>query len=288
MMSEQTEGKKVPLRDNGFVLRIMDNLQELEEQTRPGEGDEAPGKDIAAFKALQAAATLVSRVAGWALAHQRGLAEEGLRFVPRVPRQTKNSIAYLESKAAVDTHEHERIGSLGNELSALQARRFVANVLHPMDFGLSLPKEMVEALDALDYGETLPIVDAPMTARNIFNRVEKLEARRRPDELLLIWRLPGAPVSEAVADARFATGDRVICAEWFGDGSPPAPRWFRKRLSSEMARPEYEYITRSLNRLVEAKPAHQQGFVPVSAPLGHYLTALSDNDLLHLALGVET
>lgn len=69
-----------------------------------------------------------------------------------------------------------------------------------------------------------------MTVRNIFSRVEKLEARRRrPDDLLLIWRLPGAPVSEAVADARFASGDRVICAEWFGDSSAPAPRWFGKR-----------------------------------------------------------
>jgi hypothetical protein len=50
----------------------------------------------------------------------------------------------------------------------------------------------------------------------------------------------------------FAAGDRVICAEWFGDSSAPAPRWYRKRLSSELARPEYDYIIQSLNRLVEA------------------------------------
>ena len=126
-----------------------------------------------------------------------------------------------------------------------------------------------------------------MTVRNIFSRVEKLEARRRrPDELLLIWRLPGAPVSEAVADARFATGDRVICAEWFGNSSPPAPRWFRKRLSSELKRPEYEFIIQSLNRLIEEKPAREQGFAPALS--GHHLTALTDNDLLHMALGVAT
>ena len=126
-----------------------------------------------------------------------------------------------------------------------------------------------------------------MTIRNIFSRVEKLEARRRrPDELLLIWRLPGPPVSEAVADARFATGDRVICVEWFGNSSPPAPRWVRKRLSSELKRPEYEFIIQSLNRLIEEKPAREQGFAPAFS--GHHLTALTDNDLLLMALGVAT
>jgi hypothetical protein len=128
-----------------------------------------------------------------------------------------------------------------------------------------------------------------MTLRNIFSRVEKLEARRRrPDELLLIWRIPGAPVSEAVADARFATGDRVICAEWFGDSSAPAPRWFRKRLSSELARSEYEYIIQSLNRLVETGPAREPGLAPIPSVPEHCLVDLTDNDLLHAVLGVET
>ena len=83
----------------------------------------------------------------------------------------------------------------------------------------------------------------------------------------------------------FAAGARVICAEWFGNSSPPAPRWYRKRLSSELARPEYEYIIQSLNRLVEAGPTREQGFA--TALSGHHLMALTDNDLLHMALGVE-
>ena len=128
-----------------------------------------------------------------------------------------------------------------------------------------------------------------MTIRNISNRVEKLEARRRrPDELLLIWRCPGAPVSEAVADARFAAGDRVICAEWFGENPMPAPRWVGKRLSSELARAEYEYVLRSLNRRVEAEPARELGFAPVPVIPDNRMVALSDNDLLHIVLGVET
>jgi hypothetical protein len=127
-----------------------------------------------------------------------------------------------------------------------------------------------------------------MTLRNISNRVKKLEARRRrPDELLLIWRRPGAPVSEAVAEARFATGDRVICAEWFGANPMPAPRWFGKRLSSELGRADYEYVMRSLNRLVEAKPARELGFAPVPVVPDNRMAGLTDNELLHMVLGIE-
>ena len=128
-----------------------------------------------------------------------------------------------------------------------------------------------------------------MTIRNISNRVEKLEARRRrPDELLLIWRRPGAPVSEAVADARFAAGDRVICAEWFGENPTPAPHWFGKRLSSELGRAEYEFVMRSINRLVKAEPARELGFAPVPVIPNNHMAGLTDNDLLHMVLGVET
>jgi hypothetical protein len=127
-----------------------------------------------------------------------------------------------------------------------------------------------------------------MIAKNVEARIVKLEARpRRPDELLLIWRRPGTAVSEAVADARFAVGDRVICVEWFGEKPMPSPRWFGKRLWTELGRPEQEYILRSLNRLVEAEPAREGGFAPVPLVPDHRLAALTDHDLLHIALGVE-
>jgi hypothetical protein len=159
IVAERDAGKRVPLSENGIVLRMLDSIQELEEQSRPGEDDNAPGKDMAAFNALTAAAVLVKQIAGWALDHQRGLAEKGLKFVPNAPTQGKRSPAYLESKAAVDTHEHERLGSLRNELSIAQQRRFVINILGAMDFGLGLPNDFVEALEALEFGETLPLVE---------------------------------------------------------------------------------------------------------------------------------
>ena len=51
-----------------------------------------------------------------------------------------------------------------------------------------------------------------MTSRNIRSRVGWLEKSRKPnDEILVVWRLPGADVSEAVADVDHVAGDRVIC-----------------------------------------------------------------------------
>ena len=126
-----------------------------------------------------------------------------------------------------------------------------------------------------------------------FTRIEKLESRRRGDnEMLMLWRKPGqeseATALMAKAAGFFSPGDLVICAEWFGDSSAPAPRWYRKRLSSELARPEYDYIIQSLNRLVETGPVREPGLAPIPSVPEHCLVDLTDNDLLHMALGVET
>jgi hypothetical protein len=127
-----------------------------------------------------------------------------------------------------------------------------------------------------------------MIARNIETRIVKLEARRRrPDELLLVWRRPGVTVTEALAGARFAAGDRVICAEWLGKAPIPGPRWFGKRLSSEIGAVEYGYILRALDRLVDAKPPSREPSLPATGP-STFLGGASDSDLLHMALGVET
>jgi hypothetical protein len=127
-----------------------------------------------------------------------------------------------------------------------------------------------------------------MTLRNADARLIKLEVRRRrPDELLLIWRQPGAALTAALADARVSAGDRVICAEWLGKGPAPAPRWFGKRLSSEIGDVEYGYVLRALDRLIEADIPSPAPSLPAADPSG-FLAGMSDNDLLHMALGVET
>jgi len=129
--------------------------------------------------------------------------------------------------------------------------------------------------------------EAPMTARTIVARIVKLEtARRRPDEILVVWRTPDSDVAAAIASTEYAAGDKVICAEWFGKGSHPAPKWYR-RMRFEMDPTEYEYINRSVERLEEAEQ-RDRAFASVPSVPDHRLVELSDNDLLHMCLGVET
>lgn len=160
------EGRvKGPLRDSRFVTTLLDQLDLLEKNTRPSSGSEARGKDLAAFEALEKAAWLVHHIAGWAVDHQRGLAQKGLQFVPLVPSQTKSSPEYLERLTAVDDHDHERRGSVRSELSPIEARQLVLNVLRPMSGHLRLPSEFIEALEALQFGETLPILQKKATTK---------------------------------------------------------------------------------------------------------------------------
>ncbi|MVT52524.1 hypothetical protein GPL17_18755 [Bradyrhizobium yuanmingense] len=127
-----------------------------------------------------------------------------------------------------------------------------------------------------------------MMGKSVAARIVKLEARRpRSNEILLVWRRPDADVKSAARAVKFATGDRVICLEWFGEGPLPEPKWYRERLSSELGAAENEYLTRSLERVQQNRP-RDPGFAehpPVSANRARELT---DNDLLHMAFGVAT
>jgi hypothetical protein len=161
-----TGGDKGALKDSPFVLRMLQKLDALERHTRPSSGVSAHGKDFAAFEALSMASWLVQYVAGWAIDHQRGLAERGLRFVPRGNNQTQTSPHYLERRAEVDQHEHEINGDSLNPLEPAQARLFVFNMLRAMHH-LKLPSEIVEALEALDYGQTLPILEKTRTSKRM-------------------------------------------------------------------------------------------------------------------------
>ena len=128
-----------------------------------------------------------------------------------------------------------------------------------------------------------------MNARNVAARIVKLEARRhRPNEIVLIWRRPDADVKAAASEAKFAPGDRVICVEWFGDDPLPAPRWYLNKLSSEMERSEYEYITRSLNRVVKGGNPRDTAFAELPPVSAQRMRELPDNDLLHMIFGVAT
>ena len=127
-----------------------------------------------------------------------------------------------------------------------------------------------------------------MMGRNVAARIVKLEARRqRPNEILLTWRRPDADVKAATGGAKFASGDRVICAEWFGDDPLPAPRWYRERLSSELGAIENKYLSRSLDRVVGACQ-RDPGYAKIPMVSAHRMRELTDNDLLHMVFGVAT
>ena len=110
--------------------------------------------------------------------------------------------------------------------------------------------------------------------------------RKRPDEILVIWRRPSQEVAAVIAGTAFVRGDRVICSEWFGEGEPPLPRWRQARHMRDFDPTEQDSIYRSLDRLVEARLDCGNAANP-SRP-APYLAHMSDIDLLHAALEVET
>lgn len=128
-----------------------------------------------------------------------------------------------------------------------------------------------------------------MNSLNVAARIIKLEARRqRTNEILLVWRRPDTDVKAAASAVKFAPGDRVICAEWFGDDPLPEPRWYNNRLSSELGAVENEYLSRSLGRVVEGACPRDPGFAQPPAVSARRMPELADSDLLHIVFGVAT
>ena len=70
--------------------------------------------------------------------------------------------------------------------------------------------------------------------------------------------MPDGDVAEALKDATFAKGDKVICAEWFDDSPPPAPRWYGDQLRRAMTPPEYEQINQTIDRVADRPQAERE------------------------------
>jgi len=126
-----------------------------------------------------------------------------------------------------------------------------------------------------------------MTARNLKTRIKKLEASRKHiDEMLVVWRLPGADVSEAVADVDHVSGDRVICLEWYGEGTPPASKW-HKDLQRSLRKEENDSVDITLQRIIDAKPDREQPAGIGRIGLDHdELDGCSDEDIFYILFGV--
>jgi hypothetical protein len=120
-------------------------------------------------------------------------------------------------------------------------------------------------------------------SRGLVSRLHKLEARRRNEgEILLLWRRPGKDVAAlAKATGLFASGDRVISAEWLGDDPMPAPRWVKVSPSGwlNLTEREKEYCEATVRKLV-VDDGHSSHPDPA-------LLDWTDADLWHAALGVD-
>jgi hypothetical protein len=158
----ETDPRSAAAHERLIILHLA-ALKELEEKSRPILGAEsASRKDGDAFEALGRAVDLFDVVAGWAANHTVGLGVAGLAFVPRGPQQTRGE-EYQAARAKVDKHEHEERGGYHeyNEASPEEARRAARNLLRSLSNSRSMGailRPLCDALEALEYGETLDII----------------------------------------------------------------------------------------------------------------------------------
>ena len=116
-------------------------------------------------------------------------------------------------------------------------------------------------------------------------RIEKLETRRRDDnEMLMLWRKPGQDIDATALAANraglYESGDRVVCAEWYGDDDLPTPRWIR-RFKTDLTEIENEYCDRTIEKLISKDQ-------PKSMGRDYDMDHLSTDQLRYICLAVET
>jgi hypothetical protein len=100
---------------------------------------------------------------------------------------------------------------------------------------------------------------------------------------------PGGDVAEAMKNATFAKGDKVICAEWFDDSPPPAPQWYGDQLRRAMPPEEYEQINRTIEGVAHRPQAKRDSsFAPYPSITEDRMKRMTDNELTHAILGVRT
>jgi hypothetical protein len=167
-----------------YISMLVGRLNELRDKTSPDSGvASAKGKDLAAFQALKFAGKLVQALAGWAIDHQIGLAAEELKFVPLQPSGTQDHPEYIEARATVDDHRHERRGAAIRagleDLDPVAARKLLLNLINPNPGGFpsKLTSMLGDALKALDYGEVRPLVSPTMANRKVNLREQQLQLR---------------------------------------------------------------------------------------------------------------
>lgn len=170
----------------------------------------AQNKNFIAFSALLLAQKLMMALVGWAIDHVAGLAAEGRPFILRTPHDQVENPEYLAQIEELDDHRHElaganlRIQASRQALDPLVARKIMINLLraNPGAFPQQPTDMLVQALEALDYNEELPILRPRKAGRNIGFRQEQM--RLKTIEFIAYRRARGktkASALQEVADA---------------------------------------------------------------------------------------
>jgi hypothetical protein len=227
------------LRDRRQARSIMDRLEELERETRPIGGDEpSKDKDLKSREAISLAGHLMRVVAGWAIDHQQGLAMAGLKSMGGPTSKMMDSQQFLEEKEKLDSHENEHaaveIDHSFDRLSAEQQRRFCSQIAEFLN--VIFPRSLAEGLNALEFGEVLPIMKKAKfegDKRNYTERMAQLQALK----YIEYERGKGSLVGKA----------REIVGSHFGVDTEALRKWdgpLRKSLGDS-------YVSRELTRAFE-------------------------------------
>lgn len=145
--------------DDPVVREMLLSLDQLERKTDHRDPDSENDKDALANLALKIAAKLGDYVSGWASDHKVGLAIEGMENIPDRASLARTP-EYNDLRKSMNSHRHE-IAALTKSLTDKEKRKALLNQLSAMSCGLHSPllDALVEAIEALEYGETLPILE---------------------------------------------------------------------------------------------------------------------------------
>jgi hypothetical protein len=165
--------------EDGEILDTIGKLRGLYTDTQPsGSERAAPGKDVNARIALSLAASLFKDLAGWAVDHHVGLALAGVASAPKPINEEQPDEWHQQRTAAADSHEHEAAAAQYEFADPILNRQIAAQLL-AVDAPLPsrLAYELVRALQALEVGERLAILDRAGRGDGVRYRQDELRRR---------------------------------------------------------------------------------------------------------------
>lgn len=199
---------KEALRD--YAYRIVDHLLDEAEKTDPELGNSAHQKDIKAFGALRNMGWLAEALVGWAADHQVGLAVEKRQFLPLSPQDAQKLPDYIAERLEVDDHRHELVGRdirrYRPQLDPEICRLALVNLLRPGlgTIPMALGADLSDSLQALELGETRPILSPKKASRKVTLAQRRLQLRAVA--FIAYRQALGAKQFDAIGDVASAYG----------------------------------------------------------------------------------